>query len=156
MQTIKPLTLKEQKTMTAAINLLKRGIQDVGPIANDPKMAIQLIRAQIALAGAEREHFIVMFLNSRHRLLDSKVLFSGTVDGADVHPRIVIQQALAYNAAAVVLAHNHPSTHIEPSAADHALTQRLKQALALIDVRLLDHFIIAGEDSVSFAEKGWL
>jgi DNA repair protein RadC len=131
-------------------------VRDAGPIANDPKMALQLIRAQIALAGPEREHFVVLFLNARHRLIDSKILFSGTVDGAEVYPRVILQQALACNAVAIVLAHNHPSTHPDPSSADHALTARIKQALNLIDVRLLDHFIVAGDSNTSFAEKGWL
>lgn len=153
---MKPLTLKEQKTMAAAIDLLKRGVRDCGPIANDPSSAKQLIRAQIALAGPEREHFVVLFLDARHKLIDSKILFSGTVDGAEVYPRIILQNALACNAVAIILAHNHPSAHPEPSAADHALTSRIKQALALIDIRLLDHFIIAGNVTTSFAEKGWL
>jgi DNA repair protein RadC len=153
---MKTYTLKEQKTLLSAIELLKRSVCDFGPIANDPAMALNLIRAQIELAGAEREHFVVLFLDTRHRLLDSRILFSGTVDGAEVYPRIVLQQALQLNAAAAVLAHNHPSNYPEPSAADHALTTRLKQALALVGIRLLDHFIIAGNKHTSFAEKGWI
>lgn len=153
---MKTYTLKQQKVLLEATELLKNSVRDSGPIANDPKQAIQLIRTQIELAGAEREHFVVLFLDARHRLIESKILFSGTIDGAEVYPRIVLQHALQLNAAAVVLAHNHPSNNPEPSAADHALTGRLKQALALVDIRLLDHFIIAGITHISFTEKGWL
>ncbi len=104
-----------------------------------------------------REHFTVAFLNSRHRILDAEVLFSGGVEGCEVHPSIVARRALAHDTCvAVVLVHNHPSGHPEPSAADHALTVRLKQALGLIDIRVLDHFIVAGADITSFAERGWL
>jgi DNA repair protein RadC len=89
-------------------------------------------------------------------LIRYEELFAGGLDGAEVHPRIVVQQALRHQAAAVLLVHNHPSGHPEPSAADHALTVRLKQALALIDIRVLDHFIVAGNTVTSFAERGWL
>lgn len=153
---MKTYTLRQQKVLFEAIELLKNSVRDSGPIANDPAHAIRLIRAQIELAGAEREHFVVLFLDARHRLIESKILFSGTIDGAEVYPRIVLQHALQLNAAAVVLAHNHPSNNPEPSGTDQALTVRLKQALALIDIKLLDHFIIAGSTHISFAEKGWL
>lgn len=108
------------------------------------------------LAGLEREVFAVAFLDTRHRLIDYAELFFGTVDGTEVHPREVVKQALLHNAAALVIAHNHPSGNLEPSAADRALTARLKQALALVDIRLLDHIVVGGRETVALAERGWL
>lgn len=108
------------------------------------------------LAGVEREVFAAVFLDTRHRLLESVELFQGTVDGAEVHPREVVRRALLCNAAAAIVAHNHPSGETEPSAADRAVTARLKQALALVDVRLLDHVIVGGHQSLSMAARGWV
>ncbi|MGH8074897.1 MAG: JAB domain-containing protein [Lysobacter sp.] len=109
---------------------------------------------RLRLGSEEREHFEAAFLNTRHQLIAVERLFSGTVDGAEVHPRIVVQRALALNAAAVLLAHNHPSGHTDPSAADRALTARLKTALGLVDVRLLDHFVVTAGEAVSLAARG--
>lgn len=108
------------------------------------------------LAGYEREVFVMLSLDTRHRFLDFVELFHGTIDGAEVHPREVVKRALKVNSAAVIIAHNHPSGDAEPSAADRAVTARLKQALALVDVRLLDHFVVAGPNIVSLAERGWV
>ncbi|HHQ2782117.1 DNA repair protein RadC [Pseudomonas aeruginosa] len=108
------------------------------------------------LAGFEYEVFAVLFLDTRHRLIDYAEMFRGTIDAAEVHPREVVKEALRRNAAAVIISHNHPSGNPEPSAADRALTARLKQALALVDVRVLDHIIVAGDTTASFAERGWL
>lgn len=108
------------------------------------------------LAGYEREVFVMLSLDTRHRFLDFVELFHGTIDGAEVHPREVVKRALKFNAAAVIIAHNHPSGDAEPSAADRAVTARLKQALALVDVRLLDHFVVAGSGTMSLAERGWV
>ncbi|EPK7593155.1 MULTISPECIES: RadC family protein [Pseudomonadota] len=108
------------------------------------------------LAGFEHEVFAVLFLDTRHRLIDYAELFHGTIDGAEVHPREVVKEALRLNAAAVIISHNHPSGDPEPSAADRTLTQQLKQALALVDVRTLDHVIVGGMTTISFAERGLL
>lgn len=105
------------------------------------------------LARLEHEVFAVLFLDNRHRVLGFEKLFRGTIDGASVHPREVVKRVLELNAAAVIFAHNHPSGLAEPSQADLRITQRLKDALALIDVRVLDHFIV-GTEVVSFAERG--
>jgi DNA repair protein RadC len=102
------------------------------------------------------EVFACLFLDNRHRVISFDELFRGTIDGATVHPREVVKLALDRRAAAVILAHNHPSGIAEASAADKALTQRLKDALALIDVRVLDHFIIGDGEVLSFAEHGLL
>lgn len=111
---------------------------------------------QDKLAGLEREVFAAAFLDTRHRLIEYVELFQGTIDGAEVHPREVVRAALRLNAAAVLVAHNHPSGEVEPSAADRVVTLRLKQALALVDVRLLDHVIVAGRQSMSMVAKGLL
>ncbi len=108
------------------------------------------------LGSREREVFAAAMLDTRHRLIEYVELFFGTVDGAEVHPREVAKQALRLNAAAVIVAHNHPSGEIEPSAADRAVTARLKQTLALVDVRLLDHVIVGGHQSLSMAARGWV
>lgn len=106
------------------------------------------------LSGFEHEVFAAMFLDSQHRLIEYVEMFRGTIDSASVYPREVVKEALRLNAAAVIFSHNHPSGHPEPSRADESITKRLKDALALVDVRTLDHVIVAGSDTTSFAERG--
>lgn len=110
----------------------------------------------LRLRDRPQEVFAVLFLDSRHRVIAFEELFFGTIDGASVHPREVVRRALAHNAGAVILAHNHPSGVAEPSGADHAITRRLKEALALIDVRVLDHIVVGDGVTVSFMERGLL
>ncbi|WP_137819047.1 DNA repair protein RadC [Pseudomonas sp. 2FG] len=102
------------------------------------------------------EVFGCLFLDSKHRVLAFEALFQGSIDSASVYPRQVVKRALAHNAAALILCHNHPSGVAEPSQADRVLTQRLKEALALVDVRVLDHFIVGDGEPLSLAEYGWL
>ena len=109
---------------------------------------------QEKLAGLEREVFAAVFLDTRHRLIEYAEMFQGTIDGAEVHPREVVRHALRCNAAAIIVAHNHPSGMVDPSAADRAVTARLKQALALVDVRLLDHVVVGGTETASMAARG--
>ena len=118
----------------------------------------QSVREFLALKLGTLEHevFAVLLLDNRHRLIDYVELFRGTIDGASVHPREVVKLALARNAAALVLAHPHPSGETEPSHADELITRRLREALALVDIRVLDHIIVAGGDVLSFAESGLL
>lgn len=106
------------------------------------------------LGALEHEVFCVMFLDAQHRILALKDMFRGTVTQTSVYPREVVKEALAVNAAAVILAHNHPSGAAEPSRADELVTQTLKTALALVDVRVLDHLVVAGAEVLSFAERG--
>ncbi|WP_413525169.1 RadC family protein [Photobacterium phosphoreum] len=110
---------------------------------------------QYKMAGYEREVFAVLLLDNQHRLIEYKELFFGTIDAASVYPREVVKVAFNCNAAAVIFAHNHPSGIAEPSNADKQITQKLKDALALIDIRVLDHFVV-GETCISFAEQGYL
>src|SRR5205085_10937363 len=111
---------------------------------------------QLQLAHRTHEVFAVLFLDAQNRLVEMKELFHGTLTQTSVYPREVVKQALALHAASVVLAHNHPSGTVQPSRADEALTQTLKSALALVDVRVLDHVIVAPGDALSMAEKGLL
>lgn len=108
------------------------------------------------LSSLDHEVFAVLFLDTRHRLIEYAEMFRGTIDGASVHPREVVKEALRFNAAAVIFAHPHPSGNPEPSQADKAITNRLREALGLIEVRTLDHIIVAGNTTVSFAERGLL
>jgi len=110
---------------------------------------------KLKLGGYDREVFALMLLDNQHQLIRFEELFFGTIDAASVYPREVVKAALNVNAAAVILAHNHPSGIAEPSRADKRITSKLVDALALIDVRVLDH-IVVGEDCVSFAERGWI
>ncbi|CAK3069396.1 CP4-6 prophage; RadC-like JAB domain-containing protein YkfG [Vibrio crassostreae] len=110
---------------------------------------------KLKLGAHDREVFAVMFLDNQHQLIEFEELFFGTIDAASIYPREVVKAALNHNAAAVVFAHNHPSGIAEPSQADRRITQRLVDALKLLDIRVLDH-IVVGEDCVSFAEKGWV
>lgn len=125
-----------------------------GASFKDPSTSCGYFRDK--LAGLEREVFAAAFLDTRHRMIEFVELFQGTVDGAEVHPREVVRRALLRNAAAVIVAHNHPSGDVGPSAADRAVTIRLKQALALVDVRLLDHIIVGGNKTFAMAEHGWV
>lgn len=111
---------------------------------------------QLSLAQEKNEHFSVLFLNNKHQVLCFERMFSGTIDGAAVYPRVVVQRALEHNAAAVIFAHNHPSGNAEPSESDRAITRRLSEALSLVDIRVLDHFVVSQSSWVSLAERGWL
>ena len=111
---------------------------------------------RLKLSGRRNEVFGIIFLDTRHRLIRIVELFQGTVDGAAVYPRVVVQKALDNNAAAVVLFHNHPSGVAEPSEADRTITQKLSRALALVDVRLLDHLVVTDGAFVSLADRGWI
>ena len=108
------------------------------------------------LGDLPHEVFCCLFLDTRHRLICYEELFQGTIDGASVHPREVVRRALHHNAAAVILAHNHPSGVAEPSDADQRITRRLKQALQLVDIRVLDHLVVGDRTAMSFAEHGLL
>jgi DNA repair protein RadC len=111
---------------------------------------------RLKLAGEHNEVFGCIFLDNRHRVIAVDNLFFGTIDGASVYPRVIAQKALMHNAAAIVAYHNHPSGVAEPSQADLRITQRIKEAVALVDVRLLDHLVVCVGECTSFAERGLL
>ena len=124
-----------------------------GATMSSPQAVKDHLRLEIGTL--EHEVFCVLFLDAQHRIIALKQMFRGTVTQTSVYPREVVKEALSLNAAAVILAHNHPSGAVEPSRADEYLTQTLKTALALVDVRVLDHLVVAGADVCSFAER-WL
>ena len=143
--------------LSGALALGRRHVQAElarGDALTSPRQAGDYFRRW--LRASPHERFGVLFLDNRHRVIANEVLFEGSIDSAAVHPRVVVQRAMALNAAAVVLGHNHPSGVAEPSAADRHLTAQLKQALALVDVRLLDHFVVGDGPAVSMAERGWV
>jgi DNA repair protein RadC len=143
--------------LQAALELSRRHYRETlksGPALDSPDSARGLLLAQ--LRDRPYEVFCCLHLDTRHRLIAFDEMFRGTIDGASVHPREVVRQALTRNSAAVIFAHNHPSGVAEPSHADELITQRLRDALALVDVRVLDHLIVGGDQCMSFAERGLL
>lgn len=141
------------RVVEAARTVAEQRIQR-GQAFSDPALARRYF--QDMLGGLEREVFAAAYLDTRHRLIEYAELFKGTIDGAEVHPREVVKQALRCNAAAIIVAHNHPSGSVEPPVADRAVTARLKQALAMVDIRLLDHLVVAGGNADSLAALGWV
>ena len=125
-----------------------------GEALTRPEDTRRFLQAQFK--GRAQEMFGAVFLDNRHRVIEYATLFMGTIDGASVHPREVVKRALDLNAAALIVAHNHPSGVAEPSVADQALTRRLSESLGLVDIRLLDHVVIGDCEYVSFADRGWL
>jgi DNA repair protein RadC len=141
--------------LAAALELGNRHLAaglERGDALTDPAAAGRYFARR--LRPYRHEVFAALFLDTRHRALAFEELFAGTIDGAEVHPREVARRALAHNAAAVIVGHNHPSGCADPSAADRAVTVRLKQALALVEVRLLDHFVVGDGEPVSLAARG--
>ena len=143
--------------LRAAVEIARRQLGEAlraGPTLASPRATRDYLVAR--LRDLEHEVFCCLYLDNRHRLIHDEPLFRGTIDGASVHPREIVKQALGWNSAAVIVAHNHPSGVPEPSQADEWITRRIKDALALVDIRLLDHIIVGDGTSVSFAERGML
>jgi len=143
--------------LQAAVELARRHYAEAmraGPPLDSPQATRDFLIRR--LRDTPHELFCCLHLDNRHRLIAFDELFRGTIDGASVHPREVVKQALARNAAAVILAHNHPSGVAEPSHADELVTRRLREALQLVDIRVLDHMIVADNGCLSFAERGLL
>ncbi len=132
---------------------LKEEVQRQGVLHN-PQATRQFL--SVWLRHRQQEVFACLFLDAQHRIISAKEMFYGTIDSASVHPREIVRQSLQYNAAAVILAHNHPSGIAEPSQADRQITDVVKNALQLIDVRVIDHIVIGGHQTTSLAEKGWI
>jgi DNA repair protein RadC len=158
-QATTPVVADLQVTINTALQLLFEELQRQNLHATVAAFtAPEIVKNYLTLSLAleEREHFHVLFLNNQHKLLLDDRLFSGTIDGASVYPREVVKRALQCNAAAVILAHNHPSGICVPSEADKSITDKLKQALSTIDIRILDHIIVGHMETYSFAEHGAL
>lgn len=145
-------TQHEDWIIQQAIALLEHRVFKAGPQLSSPTAVRDYLRLQ--LMAEPNEVFAVLFLDSQHQVLAYEPLFKGTIDGAAVYPRVVVHRALALNAAAVIFAHQHPSGVTEPSGSDRRITERLVDALATVDIRVLDHFIIGQGAPYSFAEHG--
>ena len=141
------------EVLNAAQRLLLQQLHD-GPLLTSPELVRNFLR--VKLGTLEHEVFAVLMLDAQHRLIDYVELFRGTVAQTSVYPREVVKESLARNAAALIFAHNHSSGLAEPSRADELLTRALQSALALVDIRVLDHLIVAGKETMSFSERGLL
>lgn len=146
-------TSNQQATIQEAIGILESKLRTTKAFTS-PSDVKQF--CQLHIAQEKDEHFCCMFLDNQHRLIVFERLFRGTIDGASVYPRVVVRRALELNAAAMILTHNHPSGLPDPSTADTRITQKLKDALALVDVRVLDHVIVGADGTTSMAEAGLL
>ena len=144
----------DQQTVREALTLLECQLREPGASFTSTTAVRDWLRLQ--LATLEREEFVVLFLDNQHRLIAHETLFSGTINHTQVHPREVVKAGLKHNCAAVIVAHCHPSGEAEPSQADRKITERLRAALELVEIRLLDHLVVGGMDIISFSERGWL
>ena len=145
--------LEQESLIGLALSVLAMRHQKGEPLTSPAQMRDYF---QLRYGELEHELFSLVLLDNRHRLINVEEMFRGTIDGASVYPREVVKAALKWNASAVAFVHNHPSGITEPSVADKRITERLKDVLALIDVRVLDHLIVSHESTVSFAERGLL
>lgn len=154
---VKGLGPAKRAQFEAAIELARRSLRD-GMRASDALTSPGAVRDYLRLAIAEREHevFVCLWLDAQHRVLACEEMFRGTLMQTSVYPREVVKAGLRANAAAVIFAHNHPSGAAQPSRADELLTRNLKDALALVEIKVLDHFVVAGSQTLSFAERGLL
>ncbi|HFP9393749.1 DNA repair protein RadC [Klebsiella michiganensis] len=148
------LPVSAQQIIREALTLLERQLREPGASFTSSHAVRDWLCLQ--LSTQEREEFTVLFLDNQHRLIAHETLFTGTISHTQVHPREVVKAGLKHNAAAIIVAHCHPSGHAEPSNADRQVTTRIQQALDLVDIRLLDHLVVGGMEIVSLAERGWL
>ena len=148
------LPASAQQTIREALTLLECQLREPGASFTSSHAVRDWLRLQ--LATLEREEFVVLFLDNQHRLIAHETLFSGTINHTQVHPREVVKAGLKHNCSAVIVAHCHPSGEAEPSQADRKITERLRAALELVEIRLLDHLVVGGMDIISFSERGWL
>jgi len=140
-----------QASLELGRRYLDQSLRKRGPLSS-PKQAVEFLTYQ--LRDLKREVFAIIYLDTRHQVIDYEELFTGTLSGATVHPREVVRSVLEHNASAVILAHNHPSGIAEPSHSDATLTKRLRESLELVDVRLLDHLVIGDGEYVSMSDRG--
>ena len=145
---------REDYAIRRALDILRRRLREPGETVTSPQASAKFL--QLQLGEREQEVFGVLFLDTRHRIIAFEELFYGTIDGATVHPREIVKRGLQLNAAACILVHNHPSGVAEPSQADVVITKRLKDSLALIDIRVLDHIVVTADETVSLAQRGEL
>jgi DNA repair protein RadC len=157
LEAIKGLGPAKRAQFAAAMELARRALQEQlakSAVLTSPGAVRDYLR--LKLAGRKEEAFICIWLDAQHRAIDIEEAFSGTLTQTSVYPREIVKKALARNAAAVIFAHNHPSGVAQPSRSDELLTRNLREALALVEVKVLDHFVVAGHQAISFAERGLL
>ncbi|MBW7981056.1 RadC family protein [Enterobacillus tribolii] len=142
-----------QAVMELAKRFLSRQVACENAVTSPQVTTLYL---QNIFSGREREIFVVLFLDSQYRVIRAEEMFSGTINYVNVYPREIVREAMKANAAALILAHNHPSGMAEPSMADRQLTEKVVQACALLEIRVLDHIVVGQGQSVSFAERGWI
>ncbi|KFB00025.1 RadC family protein [Vibrio sp. ER1A] len=153
----KGLGLAKYVQLQAVLEMSQRYLCETiqrGDSLNSPEQTKHYLMS--VLRDRHREAFYVLFLDNQNRVIADEIMFEGTIDAASVYPREVVKRALHHNAAALILAHNHPSGVAEPSQADRRITRRLADALGLVDIRILDHFVVGDGEVVSFAERGWI
>jgi DNA repair protein RadC len=146
--------IREDRAIYRAVKILESRMKVRETVLSSPKSVRDFLR--LLLGSEEREMFVVLFMDAQNRLMDSETLFTGTLTQTSVYPREVVKSVIKHNAAAVIFAHNHPSGVPTPSEADKRITKALKDILQVINVRVLDHFVIAGHETLSFAETGLL
>jgi DNA repair protein RadC len=146
-----PFSVEEQEVLYRAEEILRSRVLNTLFTVSEPIAVVRYLRMK--LAPLQREAFGLLHLDNQHRIVGDQILFYGTIDASPVYPREVVKSVLGFNSAAVIFYHNHPSGIAEPSQADRAITEKLKSALNVVDVRVLDHFVI-GDTHVSFAERG--
>lgn len=144
----------EDAIIAQALEILARRMRNTGMMMDSPEVVRDWLRLRVG--GKPHEEFGVIWLNARHEVVEADEMFRGTLTQTSVYPREVVKEALRINAAACILYHNHPSSAAEPSIADEMLTRTLKEALAMVDVRVLDHMVVTAEKITSFAERGLL
>ncbi len=153
----KGLGLAKYVQLQAVLEMSQRYLSETiqrGDSLNSPEQTKHYLMS--VLRDRHREAFYVLFLDNQNRVIAGEIMFEGTIDAASVYPREVVKRALYHNAAAIILSHNHPSGVAEPSQADRRITRRLTDALGLVDIRVLDHFVVGDGEVVSFAERGWI
>ncbi|EOF4705940.1 DNA repair protein RadC [Klebsiella oxytoca] len=143
-----------QQTIREALTLLECQLREPGASFTSSNAVRDWLR--LNLATLEREEFTALFLDNQHRLIAHETLFTGTINHTQVHPREVVKAGLKHNCAAVIVAHSHPSGEAEASQADRKITERLRAALELVEIRLMDHLVVGGMEIISFSERGWL
>ena len=145
---------REQRIIQMALCLLEKRVRKNVQHFNSSEDTKRWLL--LKLSSLEREVFMVLYLDNQHRLIEKEIIALGGINSTEVHPREILKASLRHNAAAVILAHNHPSGWAEPSQADRHITDTLKNSLSPLDIRVLDHLVIGGDEVVSFAERGWL
>lgn len=148
------LTVSENRAIYKALRILERKLIADETVYSSPDIVKNFLTLKLGFEG--REVFSAMFLDAQNRLIEFSTMFYGTVHQTAVYPREIVKKALSINAVSVIFAHNHPSGVPDPSTADKLLTQQLKEALTMVDIRTLDHIIVAGDKTLSFAESGLL